>query len=656
MRNATWLMLSALACGVSWAQMPSSFDASGRSAQSESGVQQGDAGSGQPAGPQLFGMELPLLDPSTDTMTYNGSKIDVGNNAVVRARFEKYLNQKPDESAQSKVYRSQINKILKETQRYVRGGKAPGSQVLVNIGRTLYDIADYPGDGGQAAALASAIVSALDAQRANYARDKESEALDKEIEDLVKKTNSLQNQNTQKGSGAGAGAIKPAAQKGGSSTFRSNEFRIAHNTSKIAENKGLKVKNDATNAANLLATKTAYQSMMVSFLAQRRYDHALIASRIYRHVFRDGDTKLNLKEDSDLNKTFEGIGGLPPTVAVLDQAASNARREVDQNMEAVHSLLAQNKLSEATQHLIEAVAVGEYMQSVTTFSEENRRRIAEFWSLRKKALTTMNHRDYGQLEEIANRMKSLDADFDDSLLRSYCAGRKRESDLHVRNAMKAMQAGDETKFNEEIRLAGEVWPLNPNLDAGAKKLEEFDNMDPLKDDFRDLYSRKQYRTIYDERDKFKVVAIDKELEKQYMETIEFVASIDAMLVQLGELSRQDRMLGACMAYEKMIEFRNKDARYADDLKFNQALNEYRAQAHDFVQALVDAEECDKKREFGSALSCYHHALCLYPASRLAEEGVRRVSELILDGEYDGGIPAKAEGPAGGTGGAGGAAD
>lgn len=49
-----------------------------------------------------MGLEIPLLDPASDTVTYNGGKFDVGNNALVRARFEKYLQQNPDDSTEAR--------------------------------------------------------------------------------------------------------------------------------------------------------------------------------------------------------------------------------------------------------------------------------------------------------------------------------------------------------------------------------------------------------------------------------------------------------------------------------------------------------------------------------------------------------------------------
>ncbi len=588
-----------------------------------------DSESGETPNPQVLGMEIPLLDPASDTMSYNGAKFDVGNNALVRARFEKYLQQNPDDSTEAKRYHKKLRNLLKLTQKSARSRREIGSETLVQIGNALYDMNDYPGDGGISGSLASTIASAIAVQYANRSRDRQNEALQKEIDKLVDKTNSMTNRNT----GRGTSTNKKVGQNGGESKTQTNTFAIAHNTKKIASLEASGVKNDADSIASMELAKVNFQSTIVSMLMQRRYDHALIGAYVYRHVFRDGDTTLKLNSDSDAARIFEGGAGMPPTVNTMATIASNMRHDVDQNMEAVANMLAQNKLSDATQSLIQAVAVGEYMQSVATFPVESRRRIAEFWSLRRKALTTLNARDYGALEEIASRMKELDPDFDDSMLTSYCAGKKAQSDLHLRNAAKALKAGDDETFNAEITKAGSIWPKNPNLEKGRQQLEALDNQDPVRDEFRTLIARKEFRTIYNEQDKFEVVAIDSELKQQYKDAITLIGTIDGMLSQLDVAAKQDATMGPCMAYEMLLEQGEKDARFKEDPRYRDALNRFALGAHDFTKALENARTCEDRREYGSALSNYYRAQCLYPRSTMAGEGARRVSEIILKAKF-----------------------
>lgn len=596
----------------------------------------------EPKAPELFGVEIPLLDPASDTLSYNGGLFDVGNNAVVRARFEKYLQQNPDESKDARAYRAKMEELLDITQRNARSSSPVGGANMVLIGRGLYEMDSYPPDGGQAGALASAMASALQVQFANQKRDRENDKLQREINQLVTDTNRLVNYNTGRGgrmpSASGRGnskntGSKSSGQVSGGNVSNVHSVRISHNTKTIAGKEATQMKNDAESSTALALAKVNYQSMLAALLLSRRYDHALIGANSYRHIFRDGDTALKLDKESKAAQLFNNATGMPPTVGSIATAASTARREVDQHMEAVANLLKANKLSDATQHLIEAVAVGEYMISVSSFPAESRRRIAEYWGLRRRVLTSLNARDYGTTEEIARKMKSLDADFDDAMIMSYCAARKQQSDLAVRNALKALQAGNEEEFTRQITEAGAIWPRNPRLEEGRAHLQKFDSYDPVKEEFRTLVSRKEFRTIFNEQSRFEVVAVDPELKEQYRDIITLISTIDGLLNQLEVAAQQDRVMGPCMAYEMLLEKREADERYASDPLFSEALNRYALAAHDFVDALNLATDCEKRDELGSALANYYRAQCIYPGSRLAREGVERLTRVILEAEF-----------------------
>ena len=590
-----------------------------------------DPNSGETPNPQVLGLEMPLMDPSGDTMSYNGAKFDVGNNAAVRARFEKYLLQNPDNSSDAKRYRKKMKEVLKLTQKSARSRREIGSENLVAIANGLYEMNEYIGDSGQAGALASAMASVMASQYSNRSRNRKNEKMQKEIDKLVMKTNYMTSQNTARGQ---SGKNTIGAKGGGGGTPQvSNTFKIAYNTKKIGTLEAAGLKNAAENVAATELAKINFQSTIISMLMQRRYNHAMIGAHAYRHLFSDGDTTLKLDSESQAAQMFEGGVGLPPTIGTMATIAATMRRDVDQNMEAVANMLAQNKLGEATNSLIQAVAVGEYMESVTTFPVEGRRRIHEYWNLRKSALPALNARDYDKLEKIAAEMKEKDPDFDDSMLTSYCAGRKAQSDLHLRNAFKAFKAGDEATFNAEIMEAGKIWPKNPNIAKGRAELSKIDNQDPVRDEFRSLMERREYRTIYNEQDKFEVVAVDPELKKQYKEVITLIGTIDGMLAQLDVAAQQDVVMGPCMAYEMLLERGEQDARYKDDSKYRDALNRFALGAHEFTQALEKARRSEESREYGSALSNYYRAQCLYPRSTKAGEGAKRVTEIILKAKF-----------------------
>ena len=615
------------------AALPSSFDASGSSVKQAT---DDPAHRGETPNPQILGMEIPLMDPSTDTVKYNGGLFDVGNNAAVRARFEKFLQQVPDDTAESKRYRALFEEMLRLTRKSGRDKDyAVGGKTLIQVGKMLYAASDYPADGQQSGTLATAIVSALDVQREVLRRDRENERLETDIKDLLLKADKFQNSNVHRKTAVSVGNAKLGDKMGGKidSGGDLNALRIAHYAKTAGKKEATQAANLATNEATKIASKINYQSVLMTMLLSRRFDHACIGARVYRFIYRDGDTKLNLDKNSKANEVFTGGLGLPPVVNSIDSLASNMRREVDQSIQAVYGMLARNKLAEATQHLIEAVAIGEYMQSVATFPTDARQRIARYWTLRKRALTALNARDYATVEEVAAKMKEMDVDFDDSMLLSYTTGKKRQSDLAIRNASKALRAGNEEDFNKYITEAGIIWPRNPNLDKGTEMLAKIDEGEPVKDEFRRLYEGKEYRRIAREREHFKIVAMDPDLSKKYEEVIELVMRMDGMLAQIKEVAKQDNSIGPCMAYEKLVEWQKDNEKFANDSEMTLTLREIESNAHDFVQALRDGEACESHGEYGSALACFYKAQCKYPQSTIAKDGIKRVMNVIVKASY-----------------------
>jgi len=622
-----YILLIALSSTLSYAQMPTSMGSGsssngGQAPKIGSGVQSSDE---EPTNPQIFGTEVPLLDPATNQVSYNGGKFDVGNNAIVRARFEKYLQQVPDTSEEALRYRAIINKMIDFTEKNSKTKAVIGSEILSKIGRELYAASDFPADGRQSSALAAAIISALNIQRGNRGRSMKNKLVEKEILKHSVGINKINNTNSTR-----AGA--PKSDKGGASMPR-NLQKAAFAAAEMLRKRALQGSNDATNVAALGAAKIAYQALLAIFVAQRRFDHAVIGASSYRHIFRDGDTKINMNKDSEGARFFDEGSGFPPTVQGLESFANNARYDVVQSIEAVHSLLAQNKLSDATQHLIQAVAIGEYMESVTTFPVKARMRIAAFWQLRKQILVSLNARDYGRVEEIAAKMREQDVDFDDSFVRSMCKGRMLQSNLALRNAFEALKKNDQVKFNEQIKISGIIWPLNPNLDKGIERLEELDNKEPEKKEFTILYKRNDYRTIFDEQERFEIVAFDPELKKNYKEVLTLIGTIDAMLAQLDEVAKQDKRMGPCAAYETLLEKGKENPKFLHDSKFVLAQLRYENLASDFVRAIKDGAESEKRQEIGSALANYQRALCIYPQSKHARKASNRLVRMIIEAKY-----------------------
>ncbi len=578
---------------------------------------QGAAANGQQNDKSLFGNELPMMDPSNNTIRFQGATFDLANNGLVRARFEKYLNTPPESSRESAVYRSLIEKMLKEARRRHRFD----GPSLVAIGKMLYQATEFPADGNQCGALANAVLSVLDTNRMAQQRIAANKALDQEIRQLGRQRNRWANQNT---------TVSEKYKK----RATSNEMAILDNTKREAKNEAAMAKNELANEAAGLNAKIQYQSLLLQFLVQRRFDHAVLGARIYRLLFNDGDTTLRIKEGSQAGKIFSDVAGMPPTVALIDSVSNNIRRDVDESIASIRLLLAQNKLGSATERMAEAFALGEFMQSVSTFPLAEKQRIAEYWQCRKDLLAAVNNRDYGKAEQLVERMHQLDEAFDDSLPMSYISAQKNASDLALRNAAKALADNDDEKFNEEIAKAATIWPRNPKIESSKEKLEEFDRQDAVKDEFRSLLSQKNYRFICQNKDKYaRAVFNEPELKAELERVMTIVAEIDKTIEAIREIMAKDTTFGVYMAYEKITGMVAADEDFAADREMQNMVVEVTLKAQSFHTALEEAHAREEDGEYGSALAGYLQAQAMYPASDKAGDGIKRVTDVIMKARY-----------------------
>ncbi|HEY8990513.1 MAG TPA: hypothetical protein VIM46_00925, partial [Luteolibacter sp.] len=321
-----------------------------------------------------FGQEIPMLDPSAETVTLGGVTIPLGDNRVLMARFEKYLSQPPESSEAAAEYRATIRQIL-DTISPLRAG---GPQ-LHDAFKLLPRAGSYPGDANICGSLAEAIYVAMLAKQDINGLSKLNDTIEREKQAVISQADFIARQDkevelkTQKTKNGGTTTSRETADGTG---IKSVQY--ANQLKRITEIEALKKANIARTEAQTIQTKTQFQVNMVQWFIQRRYEHVLMASRFYNQIWKDGDSALRIKKDSDVAKLFSQSVGMSPTVSSLDSLASEAIREVDKYIAAFDLMLANGDLHSASQRLMEAYAIGEYLNPVATLPLEKKQRVAAY--------------------------------------------------------------------------------------------------------------------------------------------------------------------------------------------------------------------------------------------------------------------------------------
>ena len=359
----------------------------------------------QPAASPL-GQEIPMLDPSAETITVGGVAIPLGDNRLLKARFEKYLSQPPESDESAAQYRASIAQILSTISPFRKEGPD-----LFAAFKLLPKASAYPGDANLCGSLAESIYMALLAKQDVNGLKKLNLTIEGEKKSIILEADWKARHERDKELGnvdPKTKAKNAPAQTPGTGVVSLQYVDILR---RIAEIEALKKANIVRTEAQTLRTKAQYQVSMIQWFVQRRYEHVLMAARFYNQIWKDGDQTLTIDKNSDVSKLFSESVGVSPTVASLDSLSNEAIREVAKYVEAFDLMLSRDELHSASQRLMEAYFLGEYLAPVATLPLEKKRRVANYVRDLHELYGTLQARDYTKTKTLADRLKASAKDF-----------------------------------------------------------------------------------------------------------------------------------------------------------------------------------------------------------------------------------------------------
>jgi hypothetical protein len=581
-----------------------------------------------------FGNELPFLDPSSETVAWNGHNWAATDNRALAARFERYLNEPEDQSDAARDYRETIDAILELVSPHHTGG--PDFPAAVKL---LPRASSFPGDAKLCDSLTQAIYAAVLAKKDIAGTRALSSAIEEEKQRLMKDADwkarhehdpSLNETKQTNGGGGGNNKAPGKAQGPAENPGRGVvSLQYVDAVRRIAEIEALKKANSAKNELQITQAKVQYQALMLQFFVQRRFEHVVMSSRFYHQIFQDGDNRLHIDKKSEVNKLFTESLGASPTVAALDSLASEAIRDVNQGVEAFTFLVDKKEYQSAAKRLSEAYAVGEYMPAIRVLPREQKRQVLEFVRESYKLIAALDAKDYTTAGDLTKKLKAMAGDFDATKAEAAIATYTRVSSMHIDAAKLAASKGDNDKAGQEIKNAMEVWPQNPKLAEFDKLVESGGGMAVAKNDFDRLLSEKNYREIF--RRQYELapaIAGDAAREDAFKQIITNLTRIEAALGKAAEFSKMDQDVAA---WEQLAALRKE---FPDDPNLGVEIEKLVSNGEKvatFTQALNRAREFEERRDkqVGPALSWYLKARSIYPRSEMAESGIQRMLGEIL---------------------------
>ncbi len=239
---------------------------------------------------------------------------------------------------------------------------------------------------------------------------------------------------------------------------------IAGYAKRMAELEGRRLANMAKQEISETESKVQYQALMLGYLLQRRFEHVVMATRIYRVLFGDGDTMLKTNKDSQLEKMFTQGLGFNPTLGNFDAMANEAIRDVDESVQAFVYLVDRGDLDSASKRLSEAFMIGEYLAKMRTLPRAKKERVLDFVRDSNQLLSAIEVKDYALAESLVAKLKVTAKDFDASKATAVIETARTVAGMHINQARVAATQNDPARVAAELKAGDRALAEQPGTE------------------------------------------------------------------------------------------------------------------------------------------------------------------------------------------------
>ena len=567
---------------------------------------------------RVFNPNSDSMDFENGTFEWKGKSFNLTEQRAFRSRLERFLLTAPTE--EEEAYAQLMSDIIER----LSVSNDNSDDAILDTWQLLFRASEFDLDGGNSTIVANQVFNAWRIRkesRGTRMSQRELENIRKYQQEVVaNRAASLRNLREQRlRESSQARKEEGEGESGGGEVMNETAFRILDLAETEAEIVALEAQSEMTG----LQAKLQFQSQIVSFIMQRRFEHALVLAGFYQSIFKGSHQSLEVGR-GQLEQFLPG-SDLSFTVDSMNFIAREAINDVDKGVDAVNAALEEDRKLIALERLQEVFFLGEYLTELNKIPADARRDLLDIYRNLSEAGELAEAKDYAGVAEIAEKIAILAPDFPVKRVLSAVETAKSASDMAVFAASQYRNLGDIDRARQELQTAMEIWPSNPSIrefqrettklaTAGSQGVQIFD----------DLYDRSDWRGIYERRmDLGFALAEDAQRRPLLMDVVERVARIDLLVNQSDELVKQGE---AYAAWELLVEAAKVDA---SDGPLNQARAELAPQVADFVLLLNRAERQTDSDQYAGALAAYLAAQDIYPVSRICRRGIEASTEALM---------------------------
>ena len=640
----------------------------------------------------FLGRDVPVMDPGSDTSTFDGKLWNMNNNRLFRSRFEKYLNAPAETSEADQQYEITINQILTLL--------SPGKVTSANIDsawKLLPKASEYRSDANLCNSLADVIYSVWLAKNesarlemANRTLQREKSALEWNYRMNLGPSATTSNGPSNTNSPTSTTTLTPQ-----------DEARVEPIKEALSDVRATMVNNKLKKEASIVQAKIDFQSLIIQYFAQRRFRHVLIGTRFYRSLFGDGDSRLNAMDQIASSLPVDKDAGqvkikakLDPKIAAKGGSGAYAGAGTGTNGRYVGggaetSSSGGGFSAEGAQFGVENLGVESLISAGASGLKALGKMINSLGQIDALANEAIRDVDEGiesykfLLEK--NELKSAtERLFETFMMGEYMPSVRKLSRDDKRRALEftrktnellgALEVNDLTRAEDLIKELSQTardFDTSKPLAvvetaktvsamhlAKAKAAASSGDRTTLETELRaatEIWPRNPALAqvsgaIFSQTDvqqqalnDFDRLLAQKNYRQIFDDKVRYIAAT-AMYPERQEKLKTilDSVQGAETALMRATELAKRGdpagawesvehgfSDYPDDPKLNQARADFTTQAAEFVRSVRTAQEMERKQQIGSSLAWYLRALQDYPNSEVARDGIDRISAAIV---------------------------
>lgn len=569
---------------------------------------------------RVFNPDSDSMDFENGSFVWKGRSFNLVNQRAFRARLERFLLSEPN--ADDENYSVLMQDILDR----LSVAQVGSEDDILETWELLFRASEFVSDGGNSTIVANQVFNAWRIRKESRGvalSQKELEQIRKYQQEVVANRalmlEKLKERQAEESVRISESNNKAQGKEGDSQIASEAAFRALD----LVETEAKLLALEGQAATTAIVAKLQFQSQIVSFLQQRRFQHALVLCGFYQLIFKGSQQQLEVGKDQ--LQAFFPNSDLSFTVDTIAFVSNEAINDIRKGVDSINTAYAEDRQLIALERLQETFFLGEYVPELNLIPKDQRRHLLDLYRGMLEANELAEAKDYNGVAELAAEIHTLASDFPVNRVLSSIETAKSMSDMAVFAASQYRNLGDIDKARDELQTAIEIWPSNPSIrefqqettrmaTAGSQGVIAFD----------DLYKRKDFRGIYENRMELGfALAEDAQRRPLLMEVIDQVSRIELLVAQSAELDTQGEPYAA---WELLAEAAKISA---DDAALNKARAELAPRVADFVQYLNRAERQSEDGHPAGSLAAYLTAQDIYPASRLCREGIEKQANQIM---------------------------